>query len=452
MKSFSILFLAFAFIACQPTPPPTTLIFSGKIENPKSDKLSIIGDDFRLSVSVAEDGSFEDTLEIPAGYYTLRHGEYTNIYLQPGFDLQMTLDTDRFDESIQYSGVGADENNYLAAKLLKEDNIIGDRVAFFSLDEESFLTGLEERIARLKQNLDSASVPADFKEKELKSIEYRRLLFLSQYTGSHSYYTKNDSFSVSETFLKPLEAINYDNSEDFAMYDSYRSLVDSRFLDYESLDQNPDTLTTVLGNIRALKSQNIKNALVKTLSVFFLSPANPQVTTLYNGIMELSSNESFKQEVTEKYEKVKALAPGNSAPIFTYKDKDGKAVSLADLKGKYVYIDVWATWCGPCIREIPSLKKMEEAYSKKNIQFVSVSIDVEKDYDKWQQMIVDKELTGIQLFAEGDWNSQLATDYSIESIPRFILIDPNGLIISADARRPSDPELAKQFDGFGGMQ
>ena len=121
---------------------------------------------------------------------------------------------------------------------------------------------------------------------------------------------------------------------------------------------------------------------------------------------------------------------------------------MDDLSGKYVYFDIWATWCGPCIREIPYLKEREEQYKDTNVQFVSVSIDPIKDFDKWRQFIVDKELGGIQLYADGDWKSSIITDYAIEGIPRFILVDPDGNIVSADAPRPSDPKLAEMLDGL----
>ncbi|MEQ3690899.1 MAG: TlpA disulfide reductase family protein, partial [Flavobacterium sp.] len=118
------------------------------------------------------------------------------------------------------------------------------------------------------------------------------------------------------------------------------------------------------------------------------------------------------------------------------------------LKGKYVYIDVWATWCGPCRAEIPHLKKTEEAYHDKNIEFVSISIDRAKDHDKWKKFVEDKELGGIQLFADNDWNSQFVKDYQINGIPRFILVGPNGEIVNADAPRPSSPELVKTLDSL----
>jgi thiol-disulfide isomerase/thioredoxin len=118
------------------------------------------------------------------------------------------------------------------------------------------------------------------------------------------------------------------------------------------------------------------------------------------------------------------------------------------MKGKYVYIDVWATWCGPCRAEIPYLKKAEEKYHGKNIEFVSISVDTDKDHDKWKNFVTEKALGGIQLFADKNWNSDFIKAFGINSIPRFILIDPNGVVVDADAKRPSNPKLIEQLDGL----
>jgi thiol-disulfide isomerase/thioredoxin len=134
------------------------------------------------------------------------------------------------------------------------------------------------------------------------------------------------------------------------------------------------------------------------------------------------------------------------SPSFDYLNYVGGTTKLEDLKGKYVYIDVWATWCGPCRQEIPFLKKVEEKYHGKNITFVSISIDKLKDQEKWKTMIKEKELGGVQLFADNDWNSKFVQDYKITGIPRFILIDPNGIIVKASAARPSSDDLTKELD------
>ena len=77
---------------------------------------------------------------------------------------------------------------------------------------------------------------------------------------------------------------------------------------------------------------------------------------------------------------------------------------------------------------------------------MSISVDVQKDFEKWKKFVTDKQLGGIQLFADKDWNSDFIKSFGINSIPRFILIDPKGNVVSADAARPSDPKLQEELD------
>lgn len=139
---------------------------------------------------------------------------------------------------------------------------------------------------------------------------------------------------------------------------------------------------------------------------------------------------------------------GKPSPTFNYENHKGGTTKLEDLRGKYVYIDVWATWCGPCRAEIPHLKKVEEKYHDKKITFVSISVDVAKDHEKWQKFVTNKELGGVQLFADKDWNSEFIKAFGINSIPRFLLIDPTGKIVNADAPRPSSEELHELLDSL----
>ena len=133
---------------------------------------------------------------------------------------------------------------------------------------------------------------------------------------------------------------------------------------------------------------------------------------------------------------------GEPAIDFTYTDKDGNEFSLASFKGNLIYVDVWATWCGPCVAEIPSLQKLEEEYHEKNITFLSVSVDTDKE--AWLKMIAEKEMGGTQLWADG-W-SEITKSYAIFGIPRFMLFSTDGNVISTDAARPSSDEIRPLLD------
>ena len=136
------------------------------------------------------------------------------------------------------------------------------------------------------------------------------------------------------------------------------------------------------------------------------------------------------------------LGAGKQSPDFkNYINHDGGKSSLSDFRGSYVFIDVWATWCGPCKYEFPFIGKVEKMYHGKNIKFVSISIDRLKDEQKWRDMIKKEGLVGIQLLADKEIASSFIAGYYIQAIPRFIILDKEGKIISSDAPRPSEPEL-----------
>lgn len=158
----------------------------------------------------------------------------------------------------------------------------------------------------------------------------------------------------------------------------------------------------------------------------------------------------------QTYAKNKAFAKGAPSPKFEdYMNFKGGKKSLDSFKGKFVYIDVWATWCGPCIKQIPFLRTLEKEYHNKNIAFVSISTDESRrsggSWDtaekKWKDFVKAKQLTGTQLWAGQDLSFQQA--YQINAIPRFILIDPQGNIVDANAPRPSEPRLKEMFTSLG---
>ena len=186
----------------------------------------------------------------------------------------------------------------------------------------------------------------------------------------------------------------------------------------------------------------------------------PLIDTAYFEVQD-KGFESMKKAYTNyfegKIEMRKLFAKGTPSPAFSnYENDNGSKSSLSDFRGKFVYIDVWATWCGPCKAEIPSLKKLESQYKTKNIEFISISVDdarrsgsMEKAHTAWKTMVNDKQLTGTQLFTGNGWKTDFIQDFKINAIPRFLLIDPKGDIIDADAPRPSSKRLIELLNELG---
>lgn len=270
--------------------------------------------------------------------------------------------------------------------------------------------------------------------------------FVASFDAPKGFYVFSDGTESSRFYLKPNSEVNLTmNAKEFdeSIVFSGKGVDESNFLAQQ-----------------ALRNEKFEEAFAKEPAEFATAleaKKKTDIESLEKGnfdpefITAMKSNfERFNQFSVENYERVAKANKlnGKPSPGFEYENHKGGKTKLSDLKGKYVYIDLWATWCAPCRAEIPHLQKIEEKYHGKNIEFVSVSIDKLKDNEKWKKFVVDKKLGGIQLFADKDWESEFVTSYGVTGIPRFILIDPNGNVLKADAARPSQPELQAQLDSL----
>ncbi len=155
----------------------------------------------------------------------------------------------------------------------------------------------------------------------------------------------------------------------------------------------------------------------------------------------------FDDTIDYIFKRKEALAalpqPGEDSIDFTFSDRKGNDVSLSDFVGSVVYVDVWATWCGPCVAEIPNLIELEEEYAEHNITFLGVSVDT--DSLAWTNFIDDKGMHGVHVNT-GAWKSQMMEDYAINGIPRFMVFDANGKVVDLDAPRPSSDDIRPLLD------
>lgn len=135
------------------------------------------------------------------------------------------------------------------------------------------------------------------------------------------------------------------------------------------------------------------------------------------------------------------MKPGDVGYDFEGEDVDKKKHKFSDYRGKIVLLDVWATWCGPCVKEIPHLENLERELHGEDIVFISISIDKVINRDRWSNYVKDNNLGGVQLITAGDFDSDVCKVYKISSIPRFMIFDREGRVVSLHADRPSNPKL-----------
>jgi thiol-disulfide isomerase/thioredoxin len=441
MKKILLLFLIgilYSFSATE-----EIIIVSGKIINTENKSIRIKGELLDKEIKLKPDGSFSEnlTLEFDRIYKIETTKNSIPLYLSKDSKLIIYADDANLASTLKFTGKGNIENQYLGKKQLITSATPDDEL--YKLNENEFLKRLQE----IKTSVNSLYLKTkftdhDFKEKESRSIYYleqKHLLFYKKY---HSYYAQLDGFEASKTYPKLDEAMNLDNNSDFLFSNQYQDIVVLNFYENVKADEGNPNLSAknALPQIKALKSQSIKNRLIENLS-YDINIENQSYHQVYQEFLSITNDPKLKQKLTANYNAANALKPGNIAPGFNYENRKGGKTSLENLRGKYIYIDLWATWCSPCREQIPFLQKVEEQYKGKNIEFVSISIDAMKDQPKWSKFVVEKQLGGIQLLAENEWESKIIKDYSVQGVPTFILIDPDGNIVTARAPKPSDPKL-----------
>lgn len=157
-----------------------------------------------------------------------------------------------------------------------------------------------------------------------------------------------------------------------------------------------------------------------------------ELEQLYTALDTSVQNSQMGESIGTRLAAEKKTAVGQTAPDFTMNDTDGKPVSLSSFRGKYVLIDFWASWCGPCRQENPNVVKAYNEYKDKNFTILGVSLD--KTKDDWEKAIKADHLAWNHVSDLQYWDNSAAKLYGVQAIPANFLIDPDGKIIAKDLR------------------
>jgi peroxiredoxin len=163
-------------------------------------------------------------------------------------------------------------------------------------------------------------------------------------------------------------------------------------------------------------------------------PDYAEASPLFNSLSAAVRNSYDGKRYATQLANIKITAIGSPAPDFVQNDVNGNPVKLSSFRGKYVLIDFWASWCGPCRAENPNVVKVYDQYKDKNFTVLGVSLDQKNDRDKWIKAIADDHLTWTEVSDLSFWKNAAAQKYGINAIPQNFLVDPNGNIIGKDLR------------------
>lgn len=418
---------------------------SGTVEDPTIETLSITRFDYEPLASASLDSAGNFSMEVSIendGYYMLNYGrETTYVYLHPNDQLTVTFNGQNFNETLQFSGSGALRNNYLIQKKRKDEKLTEDLNAFYDVSESDFLKNIQNLKDGHIKTVSSLDAEDFFIDAELKSLEYQRLLSIKSFKRSCEYYLGKE-VTPSEGFYSPITKVDMTLAEDYTLNPYYYYLLNNIW------DERVEAASDAMGILEILRTIPFQKLVVNQLQGLFskISTDKENAKNYLDVIKMVIDHPPLIEEAEKLYKEAtetRTIAIGEKSPQFSYKAIDGTTVSLSDLKGKYVYIDVWATWCPPCLKQVPYLKALEKQFHDRNIAFVSISVDKEEARSKWQKMIDKKELSGIQLFADQSFDSDFMKAYGVNSIPRFILIDPEGNVVDPKAPSPSQSKTTE---------
>ncbi|RWY55753.1 TlpA disulfide reductase family protein [Mucilaginibacter gilvus] len=175
-------------------------------------------------------------------------------------------------------------------------------------------------------------------------------------------------------------------------------------------------------------------SLLALTSVSGPSPDVAEVEPIFNSLSEELKNSDQGRQLRYSLDNLKITAIGSIAPDFIQNDVNGKAVQLSSFRGKYVLIDFWASWCGPCRQENPNVVRTYQKYKGKNFTILGVSLDKETAKDAWLAAIKSDGLEWTQVSDLKFWNNMAATLYGVHAIPQNFLIDPQGKIVAKNLR------------------
>ncbi len=185
---------------------------------------------------------------------------------------------------------------------------------------------------------------------------------------------------------------------------------------------------------KGFATKNRKSVVAAYYGLLYLNEPGKEenLQALYDTLTPAVKNSFFGKKINDVVVAAGKTAVGQPAPDFTQNDVSGNPVSLSSLRGKYLLVDFWASWCGPCRQENPNIVKAYETYKDKGFDILGVSLD--QGQEEWVKAIADDKLAWKQVSDLKYWNNEVAMLYGIRSIPASFLLDKEGKIIAKNLR------------------
>ncbi|QQS31187.1 MAG: TlpA family protein disulfide reductase [Sphingobacteriales bacterium] len=448
--------------------PQTLVTISGKITKAQNALISLdildnpINNNI-LSFASKIDSTGQFTIQLPLEYPTFAWIFHANqsvpVFIHPEDGLTITLNGVDLVNTIKYTGRGA-ENCRLTTEYYRKFNRATQRSIttqkMSELSPEDFIIYAND-LKKQKQQLLS-----DFKEKNIITAlceNFVKAQILAEWAAvlmdfpvAYSFKTNEISPVLPDGYYDFLSEVDF-NNEEIMQLNVYTDFL-LKYVTHK-FNKSINRATYNPENFYADKYEFAKKIL-SGKALYFVQAISIADACTYSKV-ELMAPKfdefiiacpfgNFNQALAEIFDQSYKIRAGQQAPDFTLTNLNGDTITLSQLRGKVVYVDFWATWCGPCIKEFPYSEKLKKRFSHKNVAFVYISVD--ESQEVWANYLRTKDIssdTSLHLLASA-LESDAGFQYNVKGVPRYLIIDADGIIADSNAKRPSDMGIISDLE------
>lgn len=426
-----------------------TIRLTFKVKNPTLREVVIVYQTTIHPISLDASGVGTTTIEdVDAVHAQAFYGQASrSFFMEEGDSLVFSFDGNDFKGTLALDGQKARIFRYLNTFTLTAPDVQEYKRPF---DEYlPLVEAMETEAMDLFKNWHFEKISPRFAEVEAGRIHYGYASNLMMYVAAHPMLTKEEW-----TPTKQYTDLIRENSKEYprlAGLREYREYMKEAARIFDPHSAKGESLLE--RSLKQMKwfAENINNDTLRETLINVVATEYVDQEGVKNAapLRNLQATYVTMPSLNRLFDKACAAwdltVPGRPSPEPKAETLSGDTLRLSDYRGKYIYIDLWATWCAPCRKQFPFLKTLEEKFKGKNIVFIGLSTDADKE--AWRAMA--PTLSGIQ--AHLGTKSEFARAYKVEGIPHFILLDRQGRIINNAMTRPSDPETEKYLENLEGI-
>ncbi len=430
---------------------------SGVVENSTDSKVEVFyyknfitNDTEMVEVELDENNAFTAEISLKeASMVNVRNSRrMVPLYLHPGSEVHVHFDAGDMDAVAQISGDKVLESNVLlnyeaevGSKYLQQ-MVLMQAAEYYPHAFRVYANEIrEEKMGFLESHENFSALDPAFVSLMRNRTESEQYALLMDYPAYYRHYS-DDPQPIPDDFYSFMDEVEfrdeYTNTRAYVAFaGSYlRTRVQQLVQDGDERPRDEITFEVAQNQIGG-KTRDIvlAESVVSGLSFgdFEKGVAN------YEKFLALNPHPDVAQIVTEKHDAAMELAPGELAPDFTLTDINGQEVSLSDFLGKVVYLDFWASWCGPCMQQVPFAKELKKRMEgQDDLVFLYISVDT--DEDAWRRKVDEEEIRGVHLNVPG-FAHDVPQTYQLRGVPTFYLIGRDGRIFDNRPPRPSFPNV-----------